>query len=282
MLVQGIGFSSSPTYRLHDHAATGMHEFHYFLDGKGSFSNGEHEFPIIPGCLFYSRPTDRHGGSAHRPDQRLQMYYLAFKASEEIAELVAGMAGRFSDGRPSLVGRGMAQEFAEIHRRSASADPQIRRSADYRFLALLCDLGVRQAPPLDETTRRYIEESRSLMLASLHSGLDLDGIARRLGIDKSYYVRLFKQAVGVPPMRYFLGMRLDVARFRLANGQEPLRRIALDLGFHDEFHFSRQFKTRFGQSPQAYRRTGGMVEVAEAPVGGPAHKTGLDLRERVD
>jgi AraC-like DNA-binding protein len=93
------------------------------------------------------------------------------------------------------------------------------------------------------------------MQASIHSGLDLNDLADRLGIDKAYFIRLFKRTVGLPPMRYFLGLRLDTAKHRLRNGDESLRTIASDLGFHDEFHFSHQFKTHVGQSPQAFRRS---------------------------
>lgn len=46
---------------------------------------------------------------------------------------------------------------------------------------------------------------------------------------------------------------LPVARGYLAGSSLPLKRIAAEFGFHDEFHFSRTFRARVGRSPSEYR-----------------------------
>ena len=50
-------------------------------------------------------------------------------------------------------------------------------------------------------------------------------------------------------------LRLTEACRRLAVTDAPLRVIADDTGFCSPFHLSREFKTLFGQSPAAYRKT---------------------------
>lgn len=257
MHVHDAGFSSAQTIRLHHHRESVLHEFHYFLEGEGSFRNGGGLFPVRPGVLFYSRPSDAHEARAADPDGRLLFYYLLFSGEGDGDGLVTGLDERFGTGGPATVGRGLTPVFEEIRRRSASPEVLVRRSADYRFLALLCDLAGRGPSPVAPRVGRYVEEALSLMQSSIHTGLDLDALAGHLGIDKSYFVRLFKTTMGTPPMRYFLALRLDTAKHRLKNGDESLRVIARDLGFHDEFHFSHQFKTHVGQSPQAYRHQTG-------------------------
>lgn len=256
MVVYDLGFGSSPTISLHSHADSGLHEFHYFLDGDGVFWNGDLAWQVTPGTLVFSSPHEAHQAQTRNPGTKFLFYYALFTIEQDSAGLVSLVKDRFA-GRPGLtIGRGYAPAFEEIRRRCLGKDPLGRRSADFRFLALLCDLAGNGPTPVPPPSTRYVDEALSLMQASIHSGLDLDKLAGRLGIDKSHFVRLFKRAVGVPPMRYFLGLRLDSAKHLLRNGEQSLRTIALELGFHDEFHFSHQFKTHVGQSPQSFRRQG--------------------------
>lgn len=257
MRVHDTGFSSSGSITLHDHRGSGLHEFHYFLEGTGSFWNAGVEYPVVPGTIFFSRPDETHRARAEPTGGRFLFYYLLFTVDGDGDGLVSGLGSRFGGRSSAQIGRGHAPVFEEIRRRCASAETLVRRSADYRFLALLCDLAGRGPSPAGSSGTKYVDEALSLMQASIHTGLDLEELSSRLGIDKSYFIRLFKRTVGIPPMRYFLGLRLDTAKHRLRNGDESLRTIARDLGFHDEFHFSHQFKTHVGSSPQSFRHSAG-------------------------
>jgi len=255
MRVHETGFSSSGSITLHDHRGSGLHELHYFLDGQGTFWNAGVASAVKPGTLFFSLPTEAHQARTAAPEGRFLFYYLLFTADDDTDALLSGLRNRFGAQSSAQIGRGQAPLFEEIRRRCASGEVLTRRSADYRFLALLCDLVGKTPSPTAAQGTKYVDEALSLMQASIHTGLDLEVLARKLGIDKSYFVRLFKRAMGVPPMRYFLGLRLDTAKHRLRTGDESLRTIAQDLGFHDEFHFSHQFKAHVGHSPQAFRHT---------------------------
>lgn len=254
MHVHETGFSSSGGISPHDHRGSGLHEFHYFLAGEGTFWNAGVEYPVKPGTIFFSRPDEAHRARTKDPAGRFLFYYLLFTADDDSDGLLGVLADRFGPVAAAQVGRGHAPAFEDIRRRGSSPGALGRRSADFRLQALVCDLAGNGPSPAPQASK-YVEEALSLMQSSVHTDLDLDALAAKLGIDKSYFVRLFKQTVGTPPMRYFLGLRLDTAKHRLRNGEESLRTIALDLGFHDEFHFSHQFKAHVGRSPQAYRKT---------------------------
>jgi AraC-like DNA-binding protein/quercetin dioxygenase-like cupin family protein len=252
MRVHQTGFSSTSSITLHSHAGTDLHEFHYFLEGDGQFWNGGREHQVGPGSLFLSGPEDFHQAKAARADRRFRMYWLLFAAEDDTEGLLPEVKSRFETGAPLTIGRGQTSAFEDIRRRWASPDPYARRSADFRLSALLCDLAATNQHDTPGAAR-YINEALGLMQASIHEPLDLTALSGKLGIDKSYFVRLFRRHVGQPPMRYFLGLRLDSAKHRLLGGDESLRTIALDLGFHDEFHFSHQFKAHVGQSPQVFK-----------------------------
>ena len=53
-----------------------------------------------------------------------------------------------------------------------------------------------------------------------------------LEVSPAHLVRSFSRRFGIPPHRYLVGRRIDVARGRLLEGH-PVARVATDLCFHD-------------------------------------------------
>lgn len=254
MLVHQTGFGIGSDIRSHDHLGSGLHEFHYFQDGFGQFQNGSKVYQFQPGSLFYSRPSDKHGGQIGAGSPCFQLYHVQFQDTGAYQSYLERMACLFPDGAPRQLGRSLGNAMENLRRRASNPDPMIRQSADFSLLTLLCDLAS-STPMVGEGPQQgYIDTALAMMQSHLGGELSLDDIVDRLGINKSYFVRLFKESVGVSPMRYYLNLRLDTASYRLANSHAKLRQIARDLGFHDEFHFSRQFKVYRGLSPLAYRQ----------------------------
>jgi AraC-like DNA-binding protein len=81
-------------------------------------------------------------------------------------------------------------------------------------------------------------------------------VVAAVGLDRSYFIRLFKKRVGVPPMRYAANLKMSAAADLLDNTKEPLAIVAAQVGFSDEYHFAKRFKQWSGVAPGAYRRRG--------------------------
>ncbi len=85
--------------------------------------------------------------------------------------------------------------------------------------------------------------------------LTTEGAASALGISPRY-LRLLMSSRGESPSAYILRRRLEECARQLAS--EPARRrtvtdIAFSWGFNSAAHFTRVFKTKFGQTPTEYR-----------------------------
>lgn len=65
----------------------------------------------------------------------------------------------------------------------------------------------------------------------------------------------FKKSTGTSIHRYQMDLKLDFANEQITLYPERrLKDIALDLGFYDEFQFSRLFKRKFGYAPSSKRK----------------------------
>src|SRR5262249_17429503 len=84
----------------------------------------------------------------------------------------------------------------------------------------------------------------------------VDDVAGRLGLNKRAVQRLFSKYVGVSPKWVIKRYRLNEAAEQLASGRAAdLSRIAVDLGYFDQAHFIKDFKSIVGKSPMEYARS---------------------------
>ena len=83
----------------------------------------------------------------------------------------------------------------------------------------------------------------------------IDRLAVAVDISPRALQRLFSDYVGVSPKWVIRRFRLHEAAFRLAGAETfDLARFAQELGYFDQAHFARDFKTMVGQPPSQYRR----------------------------
>jgi AraC family transcriptional regulator len=93
------------------------------------------------------------------------------------------------------------------------------------------------------------------MQADLSANIDLAALAVESGYSRAHFLRTFRAATGRTPHRYLLELRLTKAQSLIARRLMPLIDIALACGFSSHAHLTTAFRSRFGLSPSAYRRS---------------------------
>jgi AraC family transcriptional regulator len=84
----------------------------------------------------------------------------------------------------------------------------------------------------------------------LHQALNLDEIAAIARISPYYFLRLFKQSMGITPHQYILQCRLNQAKHLLQHSDLSITEIAIRTGFCDQSHLTRYFKRIIGVTPK--------------------------------
>ena len=109
-------------------------------------------------------------------------------------------------------------------------------------------------PDRDEDAR--LAERVVAMVQEDRRILTVEQLARRAGLGKRALQRLFNEYVGVSPKWVIARCRLFEAADALTEGrQRDLARVAIDLGYYDQAHFSRDFKRIVGFPPAEYARS---------------------------
>jgi AraC-like DNA-binding protein len=84
--------------------------------------------------------------------------------------------------------------------------------------------------------------------------VDLETLAKQVGLSRFQALRAFKKRYGLPPHAYQLCLRVSHARRLLREGA-PAADVAVRCGFADQSHFTRHFKRFSGVTPMQYARS---------------------------
>ena len=140
-------------------------------------------------------------------------------------------------------GRDKAQQAMRHMMLQSIRSPRLPQAHFYNDLENVDDPRVRKAA-------HYIEQR-------IESPPSLQSIARYVGISDRQLERAFQKALGESPMAFYRRMRLEYGRWLLQTGQRTVTQVALDCGYSDGAHFSRDFRARYGKSPKAYSKDTG-------------------------
>jgi AraC-like DNA-binding protein len=98
-----------------------------------------------------------------------------------------------------------------------------------------------------------IEYLKNHLEAHPDEAVSLSRMADLTGLSPFYISRRFREATGMPPVRFAMKVRMEHAKELLASGL-AVGEVAAKCGFRDLFHFSRAFKGTVGMAPTRYAR----------------------------
>jgi len=100
---------------------------------------------------------------------------------------------------------------------------------------------------LIEMAKCYIEDS-------INVDITLEEIAKKVGLNPSYFSQVFREKTGTTFVNYRSDVRMKKAIELLCNAEKSITEITFDVGYHDITHLRRKFKKYTGLSPSEYRR----------------------------
>lgn len=104
----------------------------------------------------------------------------------------------------------------------------------------------------------FKDEKISILMSfienNIKNDITIDKLASIMHFHPNYFIRFFKDVIGMPPMEYINNMRIELANRMLQHSDIPIQDIAREVGFNTPFYFTRSFKKKTGYTPSAYRK----------------------------
>lgn len=112
--------------------------------------------------------------------------------------------------------------------------------------------------PRHRASRRFtdfrVRRSVRLMRQKFGGDLDIDQLARDVGLSRPHFFKLFRRQMGVTPSIYLNTLRTEQAIDDLLSTDKSVTEIAFDVGFSSQASFTRFFSSNVGIAPSEYRR----------------------------
>ncbi|MBS1708797.1 MAG: helix-turn-helix domain-containing protein [Armatimonadetes bacterium] len=151
-----------------------------------------------------------------------------------------------------LTGQAVSRLVDRLYNEFRAQDPAsllMLSALAYEVLAV----GDRMVERAKEPT--WMPQAMKILHQSVDQPVGLGALAERVGVHEAHLARTFRRINGCTVGDYVRFLRLERAKAKLADPGLSLSTIALEAGFYDQAHFSREFKKAFGMTPSAFRKT---------------------------
>lgn len=121
------------------------------------------------------------------------------------------------------------------------------------YLSCLLSMTAETARETQEPERELFMKAAGLIRENGYR-MNVASLAEELNIHPRTLYNLFQHYGGCSPKVYLRNSVMDMSKFLLRNTTKNIGEIAEEMGFSNQFHFSRLFKEMFAVSPSAYRK----------------------------
>ncbi|WP_178020116.1 AraC family transcriptional regulator [uncultured Paenibacillus sp.] len=210
----------------------------------------ERQLAVIP-----AGTPHRYGASADKP---WSIYWFHLQG-EDTAALIRtyGLDQGGPVRLPLSVHAQLLEQFEQCYRllydKHYSLPAQIHVAQTMRHLLSSIGLSAERSAQ-DRKRERYFDEAVRYMTERLTESVTLPELAKQVGLSKQHLVYLFNREAGLPPIEYFLRLKMQRAGQLLDLTGLSVKEIAGAVGLSDPYYFSRLFKKIMGYSPTEYRR----------------------------
>lgn len=236
--------------------------FHYILNGKGILhSNDVHEqnhiYQLRRGQAFLICPNQINTYMAD-PDDPWEYAWLEFDGLK-VKEFLdaAGLdisSPIYRSGNPLLREQMKDEMMAIVRQKEQSSMYQIGHL--YLFMDLLARSSVNHREITGGHLKDfYIREAISFIEQNYsHATITVEDIAVFCNLNRSYLGKIFREVMNQTPQQFLISYRMNRAADLLKYSGMNVGEIGKLVGYPNQLHFSRAFKSVFGLSPNNWRR----------------------------
>ena len=241
-------------------AARNHYLFHYVISGTGTLmaddSSGETKTYSVKSMQGFMIFPDQI--TTYIADKNVPWEYIWIEFDGLRAKSIVDAAGLSPDNpvykaRSKELRENMMNEMIYITENSNSSPFHLIGHL-YLFIDYLArsaaEIKIRQGSKLRDF---YIHEALAFIEQNFQNDITVEDIAEVCGLNRSYFGKIFKEAVGKSPQDFLLNYRMVKAAELLKLTKLSVGDISNAVGYDNQLHFSRAFKNIYGVSPKNWR-----------------------------
>jgi AraC-like DNA-binding protein len=236
------------------------YEFVLMIEGRAEYRANGVSYALEPGSIVLAQPgthEEYRWDTRHRT--RHAYFHFGIKTLPPDWPLPAEWPVVRTDDEEILAG--LFRSLRNRVSRHSDWPAETPSSSDCRIVEALMELFLRDTHATEARFERERPEPVRLALKWMREVIDEDpGRSVRLSdlagvahVTPKHLCRVFRRAVGHPPMETYRLLRLQLSLALLARSNLSIKEVAERCGFDDALYFSRCFSRAFGSSPRLAR-----------------------------
>ncbi|MDR2403538.1 MAG: AraC family transcriptional regulator, partial [Spirochaetaceae bacterium] len=226
----------------------------YIDRGRGIFECSGETYNLEPGDVIFIKP-----GVKHRyhplPETGWHEYWVGFKGW--FFDLIFKNDLLVQDHvffRPGLNNR-IIDSYNLILNEVKVQRPLFQFRACSGIVALIAEiLTIDKRSDQPNHYQTIVEKAKAIMKANCFDNISMPAIARRIGASVPLFNEIFKAYTSMTPYQYFIHIKIQKAQDLLEQEDISVKETAFRLGFKDQYHFSRLFKSKTGYTPSEWKK----------------------------
>jgi AraC-like DNA-binding protein len=222
----------------------------YVISGTGIYVDAKSgkEYPITPGCVVQRMPgVTHHHIYTNKSSDWLEFYFCA---GEKIFQMLSSMH-LISTEPVFYIGESMEifQRLENYLLLFEQAEDRDTPMLVLEFQKLLTFLNERRDCPKKNSA---FDDATELLRKNYKLGVSIPALIAGSGIGYESFRKRFRSVYNCSPEQYRIYQRINAAKSMLLDKSLPIKTIAVELGYCDEYAFCKQFKQYVGVSPRQF------------------------------
>lgn len=241
-------------------AARNHYLFHYILSGTGTLMADDskgvtqtYSIKSMQGFMIFPNQITTYVADKQLPWEYVWLEFDGLRVKSLLDTIGLSLDKPVYHARNKNLREDMANEMLYISRHKDESPFHLIGHL-YLFLDyLLRSAADEQLEHGSKLREFYIHEALTYIEHNFQNEITIEDIAGVCGLNRTYFGKIFKEALGKTPQEFLLNYRMLKAAELLKLTGLSIGDVGLAVGYANQMHFSRAFKNNYGISPREWR-----------------------------
>lgn len=253
LCVNTFGHSRTSPSHKYGPAVRSYYLIHYILEGRGQFLVNNSTYHLSAGQGFLIEPDYQttYISDSENPWTYVWVGFSGSEAKNLIDSIGLSQEQPIFKCPESKALLGYITDMTE-HNHGGTRDTYRILGDFFLFISTIASSKEEMVPESDGNL--YVEQAIYYIRNHYTEPLQVDEIARYVGLNRSYLSTIFKEHTKLTPLQYIQAFRLTKAQHLLESSRLPIASIACSCGYQEPESLIKIFRRRYGMSPSAFRK----------------------------
>ncbi|MDR0583424.1 MAG: AraC family transcriptional regulator [Treponema sp.] len=225
----------------------------YISQGSGILRIERKAGQVKPGSVIFVLPGQRHFYEPS-PETGWTEYWVGFNGSFFTSLMQKGIINKNHCYLEIGLHDYIIEMFESIFDEVSAQRPLYQIKTCSLIMGLVAELLVyERRKDQGDRYQKITEKAKYLMESNIYGAIDIAGISRQLNLSESRFNTIFRNYTAITPYQYFIHLKINRAKKMLEDSDILIKEVADNLGFEDQYYFSRLFKQKTGIAPSEWK-----------------------------